>query len=96
MLRYAYLLDRCLIEDRHIEVKGRVKEATTVTFTRNEILYALNQSDKFHLALVLVGDNDIVDGPWYIRNPFDREPGWGVASINFDIRELLKKAEPNS
>ena len=41
-------------EPRHIEVKGRVKGASTVTVTRNEILYALNQADKFLLAIVLV------------------------------------------
>ena len=41
---------------RHIEVKGRVKGAGTVTITRNEMLYALNQADKFVLAIVLVGE----------------------------------------
>jgi len=39
---------------RHIEVKGRIKGAATVTITRNEMLYALNQSDKFVLAIVMV------------------------------------------
>ena len=39
---------------RHIEVKGRVKGASTVTITRNEMLYALNQADKFLLAIVLI------------------------------------------
>jgi hypothetical protein len=39
---------------RHIEVKGRVKGSDTVTVTRNEILYGLNQQDKFVLAVVLV------------------------------------------
>jgi len=47
----------------------------TVTITRNEVLYALNQADKFLLALVLVGEDDAVDGPYYLRNPFDAEPG---------------------
>jgi hypothetical protein len=78
---------------RHIEVKGRIKGATTVTITRNEILYAFNQSDKFILAIVLVGEDDSVEGPFYIREPFTEEPGWGVASINYDLGELLSKAE---
>src|SRR5215211_4837221 len=39
---------------RFIEVKGRVKGATTVTVTKNEILTALNKSDDFILALVEV------------------------------------------
>ena len=67
--------------------------AGTVTITRNEMLYALNQADKFLLAIVLVGEQDVVDGPYYLRTPFDAEPGWGVSSINFDVQELLKRGE---
>lgn len=78
-------------EARHIEVKGRVKGATTVTITRNEMLYALNQSDKFHLAIVLVSEADAIEGPFYLRNPFDTEPGWGVSSVNYDLKALLEK-----
>jgi SNF2 family DNA or RNA helicase len=77
---------------RHIEVKGRVKGATTLTVTRNEILYALNQAEQFHLAIVLVGEDDAVEGPFYLQRPFDAEPGWGVASVNFDLNELLNHA----
>jgi hypothetical protein len=77
---------------RHIEVKGRVKGAGTVTITRNEMLYALNQADKFRLAIVLVSENDAVEGPYYLRNPFDAEPGWGVSSTNFEIEALLERA----
>ena len=80
-------------EPRHIEVKGRVKGASTVTITRNEMLYAFNQGDKFVLALAFIGEDDAIDGPHYIRNAFDREPGWGIASINYDLGELLAKAE---
>jgi len=25
-------------------------------------------------------------------NPFDAEPGWGVASVNFDLDALLNRA----
>jgi superfamily II DNA or RNA helicase len=80
-------------EPRHIEVKGRVKGAGTVCITRNEMLYAFNQGDKFVLAVVLVGEGNDVEGPHYIRNPFDREPGWGVASINYNLGDLLARAE---
>ena len=80
-------------ESRHIEVKGRIKGATTITVTRNEMLYALNQADKFVLAIVQIDENEQIDGPYYLRNPFDVEPGWGVSSINFEIKEFLKKAE---
>jgi superfamily II DNA or RNA helicase len=77
----------------HIEVKGRVQGASTVTVSRNEMLYALNQADKFRLAIVLVGEANSVLGPYYLRNPFDAEPGWGVSSINFEIKALLHRAE---
>ena len=77
---------------RHIEVKGRVKGASTITVTRNEMLYAFNQADKFVFAIVLVDEDDQFDVPHYLRNPFDTEPGWGVSSVNFDIRELLKRS----
>ncbi len=80
-------------EPRHIEVKGRVKGAATITVTRNEMLYAFNQGEKFVLAIVLVAEDDTVEGPFYIRRPFDREPGWGVSSINYNLGELLQKVE---
>jgi superfamily II DNA or RNA helicase len=77
---------------RHIEVKGRAKGSTTVTVTRNEILYGLNQQDKFILALVLV-DGDLHEGPFYISKPFTQEPDWAVTSINLDLNQLLKRAD---
>ena len=76
---------------RHIEVKGRAKDASTVTVTRNEIMYALNQSDKFVLAIVTV-DGEQVDGPHYVQKPFAVEPDWAVTSINYSIDVLLRAA----
>lgn len=78
---------------RHIEVKGRSLGSTTITVTRNEILYALNQKDKFVLAIVLV-DGNTYQGPFYIQQPFNQEPDWATASINLDLKELLSKATP--
>jgi superfamily II DNA or RNA helicase len=86
--------DGKLLPARHIEVKGRVQGADTITVTRNEILYALNQVEKFILAIVLVApDESTVDGPYYLKNPFDSEPGWGVTSWNLDLKALLARAE---
>ncbi len=85
--------DGKLPDARHIEVKGRVKGGSTITITRNEILYGLNQADKFIMAIVLV-DGDGYEGPFYIRRPFSKEPDWGVASLNYDLAELLSKAGP--
>jgi len=62
-------VDGAVKPDRHIEVKGRSKGQTTITVSRNEIIYALNQVDKFILAVVIV-DGDVFEGPFYIRNPF--------------------------
>jgi len=92
---YPPAKDGLLSEPRHVEVKGRVKGATTITVTRNEILYALNQADKFVLAVVFVGEGDQTDGPHYISNPFSKEPDWGVSSVNYDLGELMGKAAPN-
>jgi hypothetical protein len=90
---YPPEVDGRIPETRHIEVKGRVHGAPTVTITRNEMIYALNQAEKFILAIVLVREDDTVDGPYYIRNPFDQEPGRDVASSNFELRGLLARAE---
>jgi superfamily II DNA or RNA helicase len=90
---YPAAVDGKSPEVRHIEVKGRIQGADTVTITRNEMLYGLNQADKFLLAIVFVGENEAVDGPHYLRNFFESEPGWGVASINFEIKALLERAE---
>ena len=57
------------------------------------MLYAFNQGDKFVLAIVLVNEDDRYEGPYYVRRPFESEPGWGVSSINYNLSDLLKKAE---
>ena len=80
-------------QDRHIEVKGRSKGQTTITVSRNEIIYGLNQADKFILAVVIV-DGDGFEGPFYIRNPFQTEPEFGIAGVNYDLGKLLLKAVP--
>ncbi|MGQ9919142.1 MAG: helicase-related protein [Bryobacteraceae bacterium] len=77
---------------RFIEVKGRVAGATTITVTRNEILTSLNKPDDYILALV-----EFLDGGThrvhYVRRPFRREPDFGVTSVNYNIAELLARAE---
>ena len=85
------MVDDRLLDDRHIEVKGRAKGQSTITVSRNEIIYALNQSDKFILAVVIV-DGEEYDGPYYIRDPFNLEPEFGVASINYELKDLLSRA----
>jgi hypothetical protein len=90
---YTPAPDGRLPEARHIEVKGRVKGATTVTVTKNEIFESWNQGNKYHLAIVLVGEDDTIDGPHYVPHPFKEEPGWGVSSVNYDLKALMERAE---
>jgi hypothetical protein len=80
---------------RFIEVKGRVSGAATVTVTKNEILTSLNKPDSFILALVeFLGDDS--QRVHYLRQPFRREPDFGVTSVNYDFGELLARAgEPS-
>ncbi|MBF0178301.1 MAG: DUF3883 domain-containing protein [Magnetococcales bacterium] len=88
------LINGRLSQDRHIEVKGRIKGQTTITVSRNEIIMGMNQQDKFWLAVVIV-DGDTHDGPFYVRNPFHQEPEFGVASINYNLSELFARAVPS-
>ena len=80
---------------RHIEVKGRVKGATTVTVTKNEVYTAVNQGDKYILAICLI-DGESVDGPYYVTNPFQSEMDDNVVSQNYDLNALLNRAEKMS
>ena len=84
--------DGSILPDRHIEVKGRAKGQSTITVSRNEIIYGLNQADKFWLAIVIV-EGDSVEGPYYVQEPFTSEPDFGVASINYDLSDFLSKAK---
>ena len=77
---------------RFIEVKGRVSGARSITVTRNEILYSLNKPDDFILAVVEFKETNGHE-VHYIRRPFQREPDFGVTSVNYDFSELLAKAE---
>jgi superfamily II DNA or RNA helicase len=83
--------DGSIKPDRHIEVKGRARGQRTITVSRNEIIYALNQAEKFWLAIVII-DGNTYEGPFYIKNPFTTEPDFSVASINYSLDELLSKA----
>lgn len=76
---------------RFIEVKGRVTGAPTITVTRNEILYSLNKPEDFILAIVeFDGENHRTH---YVRQPFHREPDFGVTSVNYNFGELLARGE---
>ena len=78
---------------RFIEVKGRATGEDSVTVTKNEILTAFNKPDDFILAIV----EFLEDGRHrvhYLRQPFQREPDFGVTSVNYRMAELIARAEP--
>jgi superfamily II DNA or RNA helicase len=77
---------------RFIEVKGRRSDADTITITKNEILYSLNKPEDFILAIVEFRP-DATHRTHYVRKPFHREPDFGVTSVNYDIAELVARAE---
>ena len=82
-------------EVRHIEVKGRIAGATTVTVSRNEILTSLNTPDQYVLALVRV-DPDGTDTVGYLQQPFKNAMAdmlFDVCSVNFQWSELWDRAE---
>ncbi len=80
---------------RFLEVKGRIAGAATVTVTRNEILYSFNKPDDFILALVEFRPDD-EHQVYYLKQPFQREPDFGVTSVNYDFAELIARAQEMS
>jgi hypothetical protein len=60
--------------------------------TKNEVLYSFDMPDDFILALVEFVDGD-THRVHYLRRPFQREPDFGVTSVNYDFGELLSRAE---
>ena len=65
-----------------------------MTVTKNEILTALNKPDDFILAIGLVNGESI--DLRYVRRPFQREPDFGVTSVNYGLAELLSRsAQPD-
>jgi superfamily II DNA or RNA helicase len=77
---------------RFLEVKGRISGAPTINVTRNEILYSLNKPEDFILAIVEFLEND-EHHVHYVRRPFNREPDFGVTSVNYAFPELLARAD---
>ena len=83
---------------RFIEVKGRIEGAETVTVTKNEIITALNKPNNYILAVVEVpiseesseGDDSNV---YYLRQPFQKEPDFGVTSVNYNLKELKQRGQ---
>ena len=78
--------------DALARIKGRIEGAATITVTKNEVLYSLNKPDDFILAIVEFQPGN-AHRVHYLRQPFRREPDFGVTSVNYDLAELLERAE---
>ncbi len=76
---------------RFIEVKGRIHGADTVMVTRQEVITALHEPEKFILAIVQV-ENGFAREPRYVRRPFSQEPEFGVTAIQVQIKQLLERS----
>lgn len=64
----------------------------SATFFDGEIVFSLNQPDDFIPAMVRFNG----DGSHEVRNlrrPFRQEPDFGVTSVNYDLEELLRRAD---
>ena len=75
---------------RFIEVKGRAKDADSITVTRNEVLTALNKPKDFILAIVRF-DEDGGHDVRYVREPFGSEPDFGAVSVNYRVEKLWQR-----
>jgi hypothetical protein len=86
------------VEIRHIEVKGRIAGAPTVTVSRNEILTSMNEPDCFILALVEVSPHGH-EAVRYLRQPFrgrSEDFVFEVTSVNFTWSALWDRASDPS
>lgn len=76
-------------------MKGRISGADTITVTKNEILYSLNKPEDFILAIVEFHDTE-THRVRYLRRPFQREPDFGVTSVNYNFADILERSQDPS
>jgi superfamily II DNA or RNA helicase len=75
-----------------IEVKG-IGGSDQVTMPRTEVLCALNEPDRFRLAIVLVED-DKPQAPVYVKGFDFGQPGFGQTSSSYSLKALLQHGGP--
>jgi len=73
----------------------RVIKANMAAITRSKILSALNMPEEFILALVEINDN-MTTIPRYVHRPVLKEPDFGAAIVNYDLGDLMERAETSS
>jgi hypothetical protein len=90
---YLPLPGALLPAERHLEVKGLGADNDTVIITRNEILYALNQHEKFVLVLVRLGAGGEAGSIHYVPQPFSAgdAPADGIIHNAYQLRHFLSR-----
>ncbi len=81
-------------ELRFLEVKGRREGARTITLTRNEILFSLNEPERYILAMVSFGPG--TPEVRYLRDLSLEAPDFLAVSVNYDFDQLFGKASSPS
>ena len=77
---------------RFIKVKGFNRELEYIYASRNEMLTSLNKPNSYRLALVRI-NNNLIDEPLYVENPFDVEPKFNYTQYPFEFKKLLAKSK---
>ena len=77
---------------RGAAVKGKAAGSMTATISKTQILTSLNKPDDFILAIVET-DSNTIPKLHYVRYPFQKELDFGVTSVNYNLNELLERAE---
>jgi len=73
-----------------IEVKGRAGADDHVTLSRSEIICALNEPDRFRLALVVV-EAGTAQSPVYVQGFDFGQPGFAQTSSTYSLGSLLAR-----
>lgn len=76
---------------RFIEVKGHSPESGMITVTKNEILCALNNPERFVLAAVEVDGN--ITRTTYFKHPFEKAPDFSASGVIYEIDDLRRNSE---
>jgi hypothetical protein len=86
------LIDLVLDEHQEMLRSGAVLIDKIDAGERPWVLFFLEQ---YILALVEVQNGEAHE-PRYVRNPFGKEPDFGVTSVNYTLKEMLTRGTPPS
>lgn len=90
-MKYSEFLSKKQFDDPQ-DGLSIIPKLSPLLFDFQKAIVRWNQGVKYHLAIVLVGEDESIDGPHFVPHPFKEEPGWGVSSVNYDLKALLERA----